>query len=82
VLRPSEINPRQRDGTDENLEDDMAKELCEATCPDVKGGPDFECERKPGHKGKHESLAGGYWTDGGAERLREERRERFEAEPF
>ena len=58
------------------------KQLCEATCPDQKGGPDFECELQEGHRGKHESIAGGYWTDRGAERLREERRKKFESEPF
>jgi len=62
----------------------MAKvtQLCGATCPDVKGGPDFECEREQVHKGKHSSEGVGYWTDGGAERLREECRLKFEAEPF
>jgi hypothetical protein len=60
----------------------MKKELCAATCPDQRGGADFECELKEGHRGKHESLAGGYWNDAGAERLREERRRKFEAEPF
>jgi hypothetical protein len=34
------------------------------------------------HRGKHVSTAGGSWTDGGAERLREERRLKIEAEPF
>jgi hypothetical protein len=58
------------------------KQLCGATRPDEKGGPDFECEREQGHKGKHSSEAGGFWTDSGAERLREERRRKFEAEPF
>lgn len=61
----------------------MAKELCEATCPNPRGGIDFVCEREKGHKGKHDSVSGGMtWTDGGAERLREERRKAIEAEPF
>jgi hypothetical protein len=62
----------------------MAKvmQLCGARCPNMKGGPDFECEREQDHKGKHSSIAGGFWTDGGAERLREERRKKIEAEPF
>jgi hypothetical protein len=58
------------------------QEKCRATCPDVKGGPDFCCERAAGHSGKHDSTAGGYWTDGGSERLREERLKKFQAEPF
>ncbi len=62
----------------------MAKiaKLCGSTCPNQQGGPDFECEREDNHRGKHESIAGGYWTDSGAERLREERRKAIEAEPF
>ena len=62
----------------------MAKEvqkLCGATLPN-SNGLDFECEKEEGHKGKHGSRAGGWWTDGGAERLREERRKQIEAEPF
>ena len=63
----------------------MAKEvqkLCGAVLPNLKGGPDFECEKEEGHNGKHSSYDGGMWTNGGAERLREERRKQLEAEPF
>jgi hypothetical protein len=61
----------------------MAKvqKLCGAVLPNLKSGPDFECEREQGHQGKHSSL-GVQWTDCGAERLREERRKQIEAEPF
>lgn len=61
-----------------------AKEQCESTCPDTKGGPDFRCELKKDHKGKHDSILGGFWSDGGAERLRTEqaRRAEIEKEPF
>jgi len=48
------------------------KEMCGATCPDQRGGPDFVCELKKDHKGKHDSAPGGFWTDLGAERLRQE----------
>jgi hypothetical protein len=59
------------------------KKLCGATCPDQKGGPDIQCEREENHKGKHDSITRGLsFTDGGAERLREERRKKFESEPF
>ncbi len=59
------------------------KQLCGATCPDKHGGPDIQCERKENHKGKHDSITHGLtWTDAGAARLREERRKKFEAEPF
>ena len=46
------------------------KQPCPATCPDKGGGPDFVCERPLGHSGKHDSLEGGWWTDGGSERLK------------
>lgn len=58
------------------------RKLCPSTCPDEKGGPEFECELTEGHRGKHESVAGGFWTDAGADRLREERRKAIEQEPF
>ena len=70
------------------------KQLCEATCPDDGGGPDYVCElpeghdeqrhsRPPGVKWSQKHRDGGVtWTNGGAERLKEERRKKFEAEPF
>jgi len=52
----------------------MKIEKCGATCPDQRGGPDFVCELKKGHKClKHSSDAGGYWNDAGADRLKLER---------
>jgi hypothetical protein len=63
----------------------MVTKLCEAVCPDEKGGPDIQCERKENHKGKHDSITHGLsWTDGGAERIRAElaRRAEIEREPF
>lgn len=48
------------------------KEICKATCPDERGGPDFLCGRSEGHSGKHDDPNGPTWTDGGAERIREE----------
>ena len=50
----------------------VQQEKCGATCPDQHGGPDYICELRKGHRGKHDSVAGGFWTDGGAERLRQE----------
>jgi hypothetical protein len=77
-------NPRRSDDSDQICGINMAKvtKLCGATCPNKKGGPDFECELEEGHRGKHLSAAGGFWNDGGAQRLREERRLKIEAEPF
>jgi len=65
----------------------MAVKQCEATCPDTKGG-DFECELEEGHsKFKKHRQGGMTWTDGGAQRVREElaekvRRAEIEREPF
>jgi hypothetical protein len=47
-------------------------EKCDSRCPDKRGGEDFICERPAKHTGKHSSDAGGFWTDGGAEKLRKE----------
>ena len=57
---------------------------CGARCPNVRGGEEFVCELRSGHKWKHSSDAGGYWTDGGAESIRKElaRRAEIEREPF
>jgi hypothetical protein len=59
-----------------------AKILCGATHPNPYGGPDYECEREVNHKGKHDGSTGPTWNDAGAEIAREERRKKFEAEPF
>jgi hypothetical protein len=52
----------------------MKKEQkCGAACPDMKGGPDFVCELEEHSKFKKHRQGGVSWTDGGAERLREEK---------
>jgi hypothetical protein len=48
------------------------KEKCGATCPNERGGEDFVCRRPAGHSGKHDDPNGPTWTEGGAERLRQE----------
>jgi hypothetical protein len=50
----------------------MKVDQCGATHPNENGGPDYVCERKKGHSGKHDSPVGPMWTDGGAERVRQE----------
>lgn len=52
----------------------METEICGATCPDEKGGPDYVCQR-PKHKlypaAKHCDNRNGLveWTQGGADRI-------------
>jgi len=59
------------------------QKLCNSVLPNLKGGPDWSCSKLSGHSGKHDSRdGGGTWSDAGAERLAEEKRKQFEAEPF
>ena len=52
----------------------MKADQCGATHPN-DGGPEFVCDKKKGHSGKHEQLSNlnsPFWTDGGAKRVRAE----------
>jgi hypothetical protein len=51
-------------------EQSLAK--CGARLPNTRGGDDFICELAPHNKYKKHRIGGVTWTDGGAERIRQE----------
>ena len=47
-------------------------EKCGARLPNVRGGEDYVCELAPHSKFQKHCFGGVRWTDGGAERIRQE----------